>query len=68
MSLRALAIVCVLSAAAVGCAGASQDDSRQRMQNPNLPREGIGGGGDMGPPARDMPGKGRGTEGPHGKP
>lgn len=65
MPLRTLVILALLSAAA--CGGGGQDEPQSRTPNPSVPREGIGAGGDMGPPARDMPGKGRGDT-PKGKP
>jgi hypothetical protein len=64
---RTLAVAVLLSVAA--CGGASQEETQSRTPNPNVPREGIGAGGDMGSPARDMPSKGRGSEvSPRGKP
>ena len=70
MSLRELALLGLLAAsvAVTACGGASQQETQSRTPNPIIPRDGIGGGGDMGPPARDMPGKGKGSEPLKGKP
>ena len=54
----------------VACGGGASDETQPRTPNPNIPREGLGAGGDIGAPApRDMGGKGRGSElNPKGKP
>ena len=62
MGLRKLLALGLFALALVACGGASQDETQSRTPNPSIPREGLGAGGDMGPPARDMPGKGKGSE------
>jgi hypothetical protein len=57
-----------LGAASLSC-GADANDSSTRANNPNGANNpgGIGPTGGVGPSPRDMPGRGRGSEGPHGR-
>jgi hypothetical protein len=41
--------------------GAGDQDVQQRQANPNIPREGVGAGGDIGATPQNMPGGGRGS-------
>ena len=71
MSQRASVLVllaALLAPFVAACGGGSSDGTQPRTPNPNIPREGLGAGGDIGSPApREMGGKGRGVESPKGK-
>jgi hypothetical protein len=63
------ALLAALSAGAVGMGCGADSGASARARDPHEPMNpaGIGPAGDKGPPARDMPGRGRGSEGPHGR-
>jgi hypothetical protein len=72
MGRRAIAIavgLVLLGVLAGGCVdNASQaHDARGYNSRTDTPARGAGPSSDMGPAARDMPGKGRGSETPRGK-
>jgi len=63
------AVLVVVAAGLVGCA-ADQGEGATRANNANNQNQnpaGIGPSGATGASPRDMPGRGRGSEGPHGK-
>ncbi len=72
MGLRTIAAALVLLGLVCGggaCASGAQQAKGARGYNDRTvtPPRGAGPSGDMGPAARDMPGKGRGSEIPRGK-
>lgn len=50
-----------LSGLGTACGAGNQDAAQQRQANPNIPREGLGAGGDIGSTPQNMPGGGRGS-------
>jgi hypothetical protein len=63
----AAGLVALWLACAAGCGGDTADGST-RANNPNSANPAsIGPSGATGPSPRDMPGRGRGSEGPHGR-
>ncbi len=54
-------VVLVALTAGVGCASSESEGAGARAANPNPTAQGIGPNAETGPPARDMPGGGRGS-------